>query len=193
MRLSSMSMFLVCAAGVLTTILHVPLRVGVGHRRDCGTSLVRIDSVGDGHQHLRVELIGDVGVERLDADEVLPDAGVLGIRRYQGELLYSGLGEPHRYFLPDCPTLGSGDVLRDGDLTGVEVVERTLGETEVIDLLHGLRVTGNQVVGASVDLSAAAIRKPVTASSSGSADSCVARSGLRPPSHQRWTTRPDRR
>ena len=43
---------------------------------------------------------------------------------------------------PSAQPLSVGRVLEDGDLVGMQVAQRTVGDAEVGDLLHGQRISG---------------------------------------------------
>ena len=62
MRLRMTSICVVCGLGVLVPVLDLGLGVGLDHPVDHGPPLGRRHAVGEGDEHLGVELVGHVGL-----------------------------------------------------------------------------------------------------------------------------------
>ena len=63
----------VCAVDVLVPVLHLGLRVGVGHRRDRRAGLLEARRRRRPSSRPGVEVVGDVGVVGVEADEVVAE------------------------------------------------------------------------------------------------------------------------
>ena len=154
---------------VLRTILHVRLRVRVGHRGDGRASLIGADTVGEGHVDLRVEVVSNVGVESGEADEVLLRHVDLGEDCGQRELLRTGLGELHRHRVADLPSVRLGRVV-ERRRSAWHRDRRTNPATMPKSVIFCIAIGSALVNNAGVPFTCAgAMRRPLTASSSGSA------------------------